>query len=50
MVAEFISVQVSETLRWDIATTLSTLLLIVTGSLVWRYSHMLELATAAPKS
>lgn len=50
MVAEFISVQVTETLRWDIATTLSTLLLLVTGTLVWRFSHLLELATAKPKT
>lgn len=50
MVAEFISVQVTETLRWDIATTLSRLLLLVTGALVWRFSHLLELATAKPKT
>lgn len=50
MVAEFISVQVTETLRWDIATTLSTLLLLITGGLVWRFSHLLELATAKPKT
>ncbi|NEU98340.1 ABC transporter permease [Bradyrhizobium uaiense] len=50
MVAEFISIQVTETLRWDIATTLSTLLLLVTGALVWRFSHLLELATAKPKT
>ncbi|MBR1221527.1 ABC transporter permease [Bradyrhizobium sp. U87765 SZCCT0131] len=48
MVAEFISVQVTETLRWDIATTLSTLLLVVTGGLVWRFSHLLDMATAKP--
>ncbi|MGM4929533.1 ABC transporter permease [Tardiphaga sp. 619_E2_N8_5] len=50
MMAEFISVQVTETLRWDIATTLSTLLLLVTGALVWRFSHLLELATAKPNT
>ncbi|WP_197952089.1 ABC transporter permease subunit [Bradyrhizobium glycinis] len=50
MVAEFISVQVTETLRWDIATTLSTLLLLVTGALIWRFSHLLELATAKPRT
>ncbi|MCP1845809.1 putative spermidine/putrescine transport system permease protein [Bradyrhizobium sp. USDA 4524] len=50
MVAEFISVQVTETLRWDIATTLSTLLLLVTGGLVWRFSYLLDLATAKPKT
>jgi len=50
MMAEFISVQVTETLRWDIATTLSTLLLLVTGGLVWRFSHLLDVAMAKPKT
>jgi len=47
MVAEFISVQIAETLRWDLATTLSTVLLLVSGALVWRYSHLLDLAVGA---
>jgi putative spermidine/putrescine transport system permease protein len=34
MVAEYISVQVSTTARWDLATSMSTTLLLVVGSLV----------------
>jgi putative spermidine/putrescine transport system permease protein len=34
MVAEYISVQISSTLRWGVATALSTMLLLVVGILV----------------
>ncbi|WP_457302705.1 ABC transporter permease, partial [Phyllobacterium sp. P5_D12] len=34
MVAEYISVQISSTLRWGVATALSTMLLVVVGLLV----------------
>jgi putative spermidine/putrescine transport system permease protein len=34
MVAEYISVQISSTLRWGVATALSTLLLVVVGLLI----------------
>lgn len=35
MVAEYISLQISTTARWDLATSLSTTLLVVIGALVW---------------
>ena len=34
MIAEYISIQITETRRWDLATSLSTMLLLVVGGLV----------------
>lgn len=46
MVAEYISVQVSTTARWDLATSLSTTLLVVVGSLVFMASRSPALRAA----
>ena len=35
MVAEYISVQITSTARWDVATALATLLLLTVGLLVF---------------
>ena len=46
MVAEYISVQVSTTARWDLATSLSTTLLVVVGALVYLASRSPALRSA----
>lgn len=46
MVAEYISVQVSTTARWDLATALSTTLLVVVGSLMFIASRSPALRAA----
>jgi putative spermidine/putrescine transport system permease protein len=43
MVAEYINVQVSQTLRWGIATALATMLLFTVGLLVWLLGRVADL-------
>ena len=43
MVAEYINVQVSQTLRWGIATALATMLLVTVGLLVWLLGRVADL-------